>query len=134
MNASKIIFYLDDDSDDLYFFKNAAGSLGHQVVTFYKAETMLKKLRTQHKLPEIIFIDVHMPILNGEEILTHLKTASNFKHIPVVMISGAYPKKLVRQLLTFGADYLMKKTASTDLKPALENVLNIVCQKEKLSA
>ena len=104
----------------------------YQVSIAYDGQTALDRARDWQ--PDVILLDVMMPGIDGYETCRRLKTADATMHIPVVMISGAYPKKLVRQLLTFGADYLMKKTASTDLKPALENVLNIVCQKEKLSA
>ena len=134
MNSSKVIFYLNDDSDDLYFFKNTMGSLGHQVLVFHKAEIMLKWLHRHPTKPEVIFLDVHVPILNGEEILSHLKSSHAYGSVPVVIISSIYPKKLVRQLLAVGANYLMKRTATNDLKTALENVLKLVFEQQKLSA
>jgi CheY-like chemotaxis protein len=125
MKPSQLIYYLDDDTDDLYFFKDVAESLGHNVSIFISGNIMLKALGKPEQVPDIIFLDIHMPVFNGEEILEVIKKSDSWKHIPVVMISGAYPKKLVRTYLEAGANYLMKKPMATDWKHSLEHVLNI---------
>jgi CheY-like chemotaxis protein len=124
MKESQLIYYLDDDRDDLYYFKNIAGSLGHKATLFTDGHEMLQTLRTSIKRPDIIFLDVHMPILNGQEMLEIIKQSPDLKHIPVVMISGAYPKKLARHFLESGANYLMKKTHGKNLKAILEQVFD----------
>ncbi|HEX9980248.1 MAG TPA: response regulator [Flavobacterium sp.] len=125
MKTPKSIFYLDDDIDDLYFFKDAAEGLGHEVSIFINGNEMLKALVKKTPEPDIIFLDIHMPVLNGEEILHVLKKSDEWKHIPIVMISGAYPKKLVRHYLEAGANYLMKKPGYNDLQNTLDHVINI---------
>lgn len=109
MGKQKKIFYLDDDRDDLDFFKEAGENLGHQITLYSSGEELMQDLKTQNYFPDVIFLDVHMPILNGIEILSLLKNTQEFSKIPVVMISGAYPKKLVKYLLSTGANHLMKK-------------------------
>jgi CheY-like chemotaxis protein len=125
MKASQLIYYLDDDIDDLYFFKEVAESMGHIVMIFISGHELLKALNAKSPHPDVIFLDIHMPVLNGEEILNVLKKSDEYKHIPIVMISGAYPKKLVKHYLEAGANYLMKKPSYNDLKPALTEVLKI---------
>ncbi len=125
MKASQLIYYLDDDTDDLYFFKDVAESLGHRVQIFINGSVMLQALGKKSQVPDVIFLDIHMPVFNGEEILNVLKKSDEWKHIPVVMISGAYPKKLVRNYLEAGANYLMKKPTAAEWKPSLEKVLEI---------
>ena len=83
---------------------------------------MLQSLRTAKHKPDIIFLDLHMPVLNGEEILNILKNSKEFRQIPVVMISNAYPKKLINYLIGAGADCLMKKPHG-NFKATLEEVL-----------
>ena len=124
MNKSKLLFYVDDDEDDRFFFKDATDELGHRVTTFSYGHEMLQTLRTEK--PDIIFLDLLMPMLNGDEILKILKNSEEYKNIPVVMISGAFPKKLVRQLYDAGAGFLMKKpTRNADLKHTLEEIVGI---------
>ena len=123
MTTSKLLYYLDDDLDDLEFFKEAAEKLGHQAVLYRTGQDMLQALRVEEDKPDVIFLDIHMPILNGAEILQILKNSADWKNIPVVMISGAYPKKLVRHFHDAGADYLMKKPPSGEFQNVLEQAL-----------
>ncbi|HMI08716.1 MAG TPA: response regulator [Flavobacterium sp.] len=122
MEKTKIIFYLDDDTEDLDYFKEVGEELGHTVYLFSEGHDLLEELKRQEIIPDVIFLDVHMPILNGEEILILLKNAMDWKSIPVVMISGAYPKKLIKYFLDAGAAHLLKKTG-TNLKAGIESAL-----------
>ena len=125
MKDPQSIYYLDDDPDDLYFFKEVAENLGHSVSIFINGNVMLKALE-KGNLPDIIFLDIMMPVFNGEEILDIIKKSDVWKEIPVVMISGTYPKSLVKRYLESGANYLMKKPSNLgDLKISLEHVLSI---------
>lgn len=124
MKRPKQLFYLDDDHDDLSFFRDAAERLGHEVSTFTNAPDMMLDLHLAEKSPDAIFLDVHMPMVNGEEILNVLKHSKEWKDIPIVMISGAYPKKLVKHFMDSGANYLMKKRPTMeDLRNAIEEAL-----------
>jgi len=126
MKTEQFIYYLDDDTDDLYIFKEIAESLGHKVSIFINGNEMLRALNKKDQLPDIIFLDIRMPVFNGEEILHIIKKTDASKHIPVVMISGHNPKSLVRHYLEAGANYLMKKpSAVTEFKPALKQILDI---------
>jgi CheY-like chemotaxis protein len=124
MNTSQNIYYLDDDEEDLDFFKEIAEELGHKVRGFSEGRIMILVLETELDKPDIIFLDVHMPILNGQEILEVIKKSELLKTIPIVMVSGAYPKKLVKHFNDLGVNYLMKKHHVRDYKVALDGVLN----------
>lgn len=122
----KTIFYLDDDSDDLHFFKETAEELGHEVHIFVNGTIMLKALSKGKPLPDIIFLDIIMPVFNGEQFLDVLKKSPEWKHIPVVLISGAYSKGSVAGYLESGANYLMKKSVDfQDLRTKLKDILAI---------
>ncbi len=126
MKKNKLLYYLDDDKDDLDFFKDAAERVGYKVLLFDSGHELLGSLRLEREQPDAIFLDVHMPILNGQEILNVIKN-SEWGEIPVVMISGAYPKKLAKQFMETGASYLMKKrTSLPDLESAITEALQTV--------
>lgn len=124
MKTSQTIFYLDDDTDDLYFFKEIAESLGHEVDIFINGTEMLRVL--EKKTPDIIFLDVYMPVFDGDEILDVIKKNEAWNHIPVVMISGIFPKSNAGKYIDSGANFLMKKPVNfTELKTSLEDILGI---------
>lgn len=124
MKKSRTLFYLDDDYEDLDFFKEVAEEIGHDVRVFSEGRIMLLVLETEREKPDVIFLDVHMPILNGQEILEIIKKSDTLKHIPIVMVSGAYPKKLVRHFTDLGVNYLMKKHHVHDYRESLKELLD----------
>ena len=119
-------FYcLDDDIDDLELFRDAARSLGHTVSLFRSAPALT--IAIDRMRPDAIFLDIHMPMIGGEEVLRVLKKTDRWMDIPVMMISSASPKKLVKYYIDCGACGIMKKphgaTWDNSLKEALETML-----------
>jgi signal transduction histidine kinase/ActR/RegA family two-component response regulator len=59
--------------------------------------------------PDIIILDGHMPILNGEETIKRLKRLPDLNHIPIIVTTGDIYSDTVRRMLDAGAvDYLKK--------------------------
>lgn len=126
MKTPQFIYYLDDDTDDLHFFSEAVETLGHSIKPFVNGNLMLRALEKEKELPDIIFLDIIMPVFNGEQILDIIRKSPQWNHIPVVLITGVYPKSAVGKYLESGANYLMKKPAEvTDLRSTIEHVLAI---------
>ncbi len=65
----KIIFHIDDDDDDIDFFTTAIDQLSSAVTyfSFKDADDALQKLITGEVLPDVIFLDLNMPVINGQE-------------------------------------------------------------------
>jgi|SRR6218665_1883442 len=131
MKKVKTIYYLDDDHEDLGFFKEIAEELGHNVKVFSDGRKMLLVLDIQAEKPDVIFLDIHMPVLNGEEILEIIKKSDTIKDIPVVMVSGAYPKKLLQYCAAMGVSCLVKRHNFQEFKQNIEEVMKEIHVKEK---
>ncbi len=125
MKKAKSIYYLDDDFDDLDFFKEITEELGHTVKVFSDGRKMLLVLDVQEEKPDVIFLDIHMPVFNGEEILAIIKKSDVMKHIPVVMVSGAYPKKLLQHCSDMGVICLVKRHNFKEFKQNIEEVMKV---------
>lgn len=77
----------------------------------------------KHKIhtPDIIFLEVNMPLMNGWECLKKLKDSSNFKNIPIVMYSTSSTKKDVEMAYSLGAMLFLKKPENfSELSKILE--------------
>jgi len=48
---------------------------------------------TDVKKPDLILLDINIPIFNGHEVLRQIKTDSNFKKIPVIMLTTSSNQK-----------------------------------------
>ncbi|MGC1308877.1 MAG: response regulator [Phormidesmis sp.] len=84
-NAPKII-YIDDSPIDSQLMAEIVESLGYQYINIsdsIQALPLLLELR-----PELIFLDLVMPIANGYEVCAQIRRISIFKKIPVIIVTG----------------------------------------------
>src|SRR3954471_13199445 len=80
----------DDDSDEVDLFAEALQEIDPKI-TMEKAsngqELLDNMKRRNFSLPDIIFLDINMPEMNGWDCLTELKSDAWLKEVPVVMYS-----------------------------------------------
>jgi CheY-like chemotaxis protein len=60
-------------------------------------------------LPKVIICDLHMPVMNGRELLARLKGEPRWKAIPVIMLTSDDDVDAELQLLNSGADAFVSK-------------------------
>ncbi|HEX8270796.1 MAG TPA: response regulator [Flavobacterium sp.] len=120
-----ILFYLDDDRDDLLFFKDVVGEIGMEVQLFQLGTDLLQATSVPIK-SSIIFLDLNMLHQSGYEIMAELKLVPTLKDCPIVIYSTASDKYTINKCRRLGASlYLIKPTSTGVLKIALQNILQI---------
>jgi CheY-like chemotaxis protein len=84
----KVILLADDDCDDYDIFKESLEASGCQA-SLFRAEdgaTVFDFLKANDKpRPDLIFLDLNMPVMNGWQCLARLKNEPAYEGIPVVM-------------------------------------------------
>jgi len=65
--------------------------------------------------PDLIFLDINMPLLNGKQLLAELKKIDSLRKIPVIMYSTFFGDKDIQEIKTLGAAHHMLKPAKFDL-------------------
>lgn len=74
---------------------------------------------------DLIISDVMMPIMNGFELLEKLKSSSEFRHIPVIMLTARIELRDKLKALRIGVDdYLTKPFVEEELLARIHNLLN----------
>ncbi|MEO6903175.1 MAG: response regulator [Bacteroidia bacterium] len=124
----KNIFLVEDDEDDQLFFKEAIQQMGD---SFYctiasNGRKALEILNTSAALPDIIFLDINMPELNGFECLRELKKSARFNKIPVVILSTSISMDDILDPENEGVSMFFNKPSSfKTLSTLLKNILDV---------
>lgn len=126
MSAS--ILLIDDDSDDRALFGEALQDVGPHV-RFDSASTGQMAIDMleikKNDLPDLIFLDINMPVIDGWQCLSILKNNKAFNHIPVIIYSTSAPDGVQETAVKLGAlSYLLKPDQFDELKKLLAEVVN----------
>jgi len=119
---------VDDDMDDTELFTEAVGSVDASVSclnAFDGKEALAKLYNKAGSKPDLIFLDINMPIMNGWQFLSHLKDDEKLKEIPVIMYSTSSKMTDFRTALDSGALCFFTKP---DSFITLKNILRIVLE------
>ena len=79
------LLLIDDDEDDQFFFKDVLESINPNLhcATAINGKIALDKLKANTALPDLIFLDLNMPVMNGFEFLTQFKKENALNKVPV---------------------------------------------------
>jgi DNA-binding response OmpR family regulator len=77
--------------------------------------------------PDLIVLDITMPVMNGIEMLTRLKATDDLKDTPIIMLSAESGKDHVLQIVKMGVkDYIVKPFRGDQLIDRASKVLDLV--------
>lgn len=122
------IYIVDDDVEDQEIFCQAVGDVDPQIncQIFSSCDEMFKVLaKSLRNLPDIIFLDLNMPKINGKECLSLLKKDSRFENIPIYVYSTTSFAREKEQTLKLGAaGFIVKPNSLSVLKKHLDDILH----------
>ncbi|MES2380039.1 MAG: response regulator [Bacteroidota bacterium] len=125
----KIIFLADDDADDRMFFEDALQkvSIPAQLTTANDGLELMNNLESViPPPPDVIFLDLNMPLKNGLQCLEEIRSTAILKSIPVVIFSTTASDEEVSKTYQHGANhYICKPRSFGLLVKAIETVLTL---------
>jgi len=77
--------------------------------TANNGEEALRQLNGSSAYPDIIFLDINMPVLNGFDTLARIKKQESLKHIPVFIYSTSVRPEDIVRAREMGARNCIKK-------------------------
>jgi CheY-like chemotaxis protein len=103
---------IDDDSDDQQIFLGAVHEVSPttRCSVISDAETALEILKDSVVLPDIIFLDINMPRMDGFEMIIQLKRDPRLAKIPVIFYSTTSDERQIAQATKLGATGFVTKT------------------------
>ncbi|MBL0745342.1 response regulator [Chryseolinea lacunae] len=127
MSLYRTILLVDDDVEDQEIFMDAVSEVaptvhclcandGDAALTLLTGNTLAR--------PDILFIDLNMPRMNGKQVLQELKKRRDINNIPVIMYSTFFGEQDIEEITAEGAaHHMIKPTRFADLCSALSYIL-----------
>ena len=83
---SKTILVVEDQEDNRQILRDLLGSAGFRMIEAHDGEQALTVARSER--PNLILMDIQLPILDGYEATRSIKRDPELKHIPVIAVTS----------------------------------------------
>jgi two-component system cell cycle response regulator DivK len=83
---SKTILVVEDQEDNRQILRDLLGSVGFRMIEAHDGEQALTVARSER--PNLILMDIQLPILDGYEATRSIKRDPELKHIPVIAVTS----------------------------------------------
>ncbi len=125
----KIFLLAEDDRDDTELFREALEEIDPLIVSHCVSDgkQVLARLgKEEFEKPQIMFLDVNMPGMDGWDCLRELKKNKLYKDIPVIMYSTSSHQKEADMDIDLGAlCFFTKPSDFVELKAWIESTSSI---------
>lgn len=114
MSERKCVLLVDDEPDILKTVVFRLKKAGYQIITAEDGKTGLELARREK--PDLILLDLTLPVMDGCEVCQRLKSDDNFKKIPVIFLTASMVDKITDKIKEFSVeDYIIKPFESEEL-------------------
>ncbi len=109
------VLLADDDKDDQEIFQEALNEtqIPNELTTVNNGMELMENLKDPlTPNPDIVFMDINMPVKDGKQVLAEIKADENLKDIPTVILSTSQNEKDVAESFEAGANLYVPKPYS----------------------
>lgn len=130
------ILFSDDDTDDALLFTQAADLLTYPILlSFAEDGEQLMRYLSKEMLPDLIFLDLNMPVKNGVECLSEIRSDKKLDWLPVIVYTTSDNPKDIDTCYELKANlYVVKPTSFEAIIKTLKKILTIDFKKQALPA
>lgn len=124
------VILADHDEGNLIIFKNILQEIKIQVKvkTFCNGKDLMSDLR-ENIVPEVIFINYHLPLKNALECLSEIKSDQKFDAVTTIVYSENVSVETEDKIFISGANIFMKKPDNyRDMKRNITDIISITWQ------
>lgn len=131
MEKKKNIYIVDDIQENLKVLGNILQNNNYNISFAQNGEQAIKGI--SKKLPDLILLDVSMPVMDGFETCKRLKENLSTKNIPVIFLTAkTETEDIVNGFKLGGVDYITKPFNSEELLIRVKTHLDLKEAREKL--
>lgn len=111
-----------EDNNELLMIMSTLLSKRYRIFTARNGKEALEVIQKEDL--DLIISDVMMPEMNGIELTRHIKESSNFRHLPIILITAKTTDDDVKEAIKIGADaYITKPFKIGDLELRINNII-----------
>ncbi|MBR2396382.1 MAG: response regulator [Bacteroidaceae bacterium] len=107
------VLIVDDIPVNIILLKTMLARTNVKILTAVNGQEALDIVRQLR--PQVVLLDIQMPILNGLEVLKEIKADPNLKDIAVIMVSAYTSSEDIEQSMNLGASGFIKKPVIMDI-------------------
>lgn len=121
-----IILAVDDDHEDRELFSEALSIIDKNIICIQLKDGVdaLQYLESDLELPDIIFLDINMPKMDGIACLEMIRSNSKYDATRVIMFSTSRDGHDLQKVAVLGSEFITKPNSFTDLLKSLKKVIN----------
>ena len=123
----RIILIIEDDSAFAGLLLEFFRERDYKGIIAYQGNAGLSLAR--YYRPDAIILDMHLPVMDGSEVLKQLKNDPDLRHIPVQIFSGYDRRKESLELGAF--DFIQKPVTRTAMQQAVDKIEDFIRKKLK---
>ena len=116
------ILIIEDNEKNLKLFSVIVKSLGYEILTAMNGEEGVKIAKEES--PDLILMDIQMPVMDGISALNMLKTDERTKNIPVIALTSYAMSGDKEKFIGLGfSDYISKPIDKDGFIKTIEDIL-----------
>jgi CheY-like chemotaxis protein len=119
MTPAQVILVAEDNDDEFVLLRCAFESarLPHRLIGVANGQDAISYLwadepftnRSAYPFPDLVLLDLRMPVMGGIEVLAAVKDRIEFRQLPIVVLSSIDDRAIIKKVLKLGAkDFLLK--------------------------
>ena len=126
-----LILVVDDNSQNLKLIGDILEDAGYETTFAMSGEQAFKRIETAK--PDLILLDLMMPVMDGLEVCTRLKANLVYRAIPIIFLTASTEKQdLVKAFQRGAVDYITKPFWGEEVLSRIQNQLRLRLQAQQL--
>lgn len=127
------VLLVDDEEVNLDLMEQLVAAEGYEVMRAMDGDTALEMVKTAK--PDVIFLDIVMPQMNGMEVLRKIKTSPFSYAIPVVMVTAiSGVEERVKSIQAGADDFITKPFDRVELAARLKSLMRLKSIHDRLES
>jgi len=83
----KKVLLVEDDVDLAQLYRGVLRMSGFDAAHVIDGISALRLL--EEEVPDLIVVDMHLPVLNGDQLLREIAAHADLRHIPAIVVTGS---------------------------------------------